>query len=105
MYEIKGNTNECNFTHKVGAGLEPQEGMGHDLTEAADHDVTQTINDESVWTMEKYVAFVNRNRELYDEVMVEEINTLDKSQKKGWVEKYCMQEESIKRKYECCDRI
>jgi hypothetical protein len=82
MYEIEGNMKECKFTNKVEAELEPQESIGHGLPETADHDVTQTINDESVWAMEKYVAFVNRNRELYDEVMEEEINLLDISVKK-----------------------
>ena len=36
----------------------------------------QTVNDESVWTMRKYVAFVNRRREIYDET-IKEINPLD----------------------------
>jgi hypothetical protein len=40
------------------------------------------MHDESVWTMEKYVAFVNRNRELYDKVVEEEINPLHISVKK-----------------------
>ena len=60
--------------NKAEAGLEPQENIGHGLPGTADHDITQTINDDSVWTMKKYVAFVNRNRELYDEAMEEEIN-------------------------------
>jgi len=47
MYETEGNTKECKFTNKVEAELEPQESMGHGLTETADHDVTQTINYES----------------------------------------------------------
>ena len=59
----------------------PQESIGHCLPETADHDVTQTINDESVWAMEKYVVFVTRNRELYDEVIEEKINSLDISVK------------------------
>jgi hypothetical protein len=33
--------------------------------------------------MRKYVVFVNRNRELYDEMMEEEINTLDINVKKN----------------------
>jgi len=32
--------------------------------------------------MRKYVAFLNRNRELYDEVMEEEINPLEMSVKR-----------------------
>jgi hypothetical protein len=81
MYEIEGTLKECNFTNKVEAGLEPQENIGHSLSGAADHDVMQTVNDESVWTMRKYVAFVNRRRELHDEV-IEEINPSDISVKK-----------------------
>jgi hypothetical protein len=42
----------------------------------------QTMHDESVWIIRKYVAFVNRNRELHDEVMEEEINPLDINVKK-----------------------
>jgi len=41
----------------------------------------QTVNDESVWTMRKYVAFVNRRRDLYDEVIEEEIDPLDMCEK------------------------
>ena len=77
MYETEGNTKECKFTNKVEAELEPHDSIGHGLPETADHDVMQTINDESVWAIEKYVAFVNGNWELYDEVMEEEINPLD----------------------------
>jgi hypothetical protein len=43
----------------------------------------QTTYDESVWAMSKYVAFVNRNRELYDEMMEEEINPLGISMKEN----------------------
>ena len=82
MYGIDGNMKECKFTNKVEAGLEPQENIGHGLTGTADHDVMQIINDESVWIMRKYVTFVNRNRELYNQVMEEEINPLDISVKK-----------------------
>ena len=67
---------ECKFTNKSEAGLEPQENIGHGLQGKADRDVTQTTGD-SVWSVRKYVAFVNRNRELHDEVMEEEINPLD----------------------------
>ena len=41
-----------------------------------------TTHDESVWTIGRHVTFINRNRELYDEVMEEEINALDISVKK-----------------------
>jgi len=61
--------------------LEPQESIGHGLPGTADRDVTQTIGDSDS-TMRKYVAFVNRNRELYHEVMEEEINPFDISMKK-----------------------
>ena len=57
MDKIEGNMKECKFTNKVVAQMEPQDSTGHGLPETADHDVTQTINDESVWTMRKYVAF------------------------------------------------
>jgi len=83
MHETEGNLKKCKFTNKAEAELEPQESIGHGLPGTADHNVTQTINDESVWTMRKYVAFVNRNRELYDEVMKEKINPLDINVKKG----------------------
>jgi hypothetical protein len=53
MYETEGNMKECKFTNKAEAWLEPQENVGHGLPGTADHDVTQTINDESVWTMRK----------------------------------------------------
>jgi len=43
----------------------------------------QTMHDESVWTIRKYVVFVNKNLELYDEVMEEEIN-LGYQCEKGW---------------------
>jgi len=82
MYEIEGNMKECKFTNKAEAGLEPQENIGHGLPGTADHDVMQTMHDESVWTTRKYVAFVNRNLELYDEVMEEEIKPLGISVKK-----------------------
>jgi len=82
MYEVEGNMKECTFTNKAEARLEPQENIGHGLPGTAD-DVTQTINNDSVWTMSKNVTFVNRNRELDDEVMEEEINPLDISVKKG----------------------
>jgi len=82
MYGIEGNMKECKFTNKVEAGLEPQENIGHGLTGTADHDVMQTMHDESVWNMRKYVAFVNRNRELNDEVMEEEIKPLDMNVKR-----------------------
>jgi hypothetical protein len=78
MYEIEVNINECKFTKKVGTELEPQENIGHSLPGTADHDITQTTHDESVWTMRKYVTFVNQNRELYDE-----ISPLDISMKKN----------------------
>jgi len=83
MYEMEGNMKEHTFTNKAEAGLEPQEKIGHGLPGTADHDVMQTINDDSDWNMRKYVAFVNRNRELLDEVMEEEINPLDISVKKN----------------------
>jgi hypothetical protein len=60
---------ECKLTKKVEAELEPQDSTSHGLPETADHDVTQTMHHETAWTMRKYVAFVNRNRELYDEIM------------------------------------
>jgi hypothetical protein len=82
MYEIEGNMKECKFTNKAEAGLEPQENIGHGLPGTAHHDVMQTMHDESVWTTRKYVAFVNRNLELYDEVMEEEIKPLGISVKK-----------------------
>jgi hypothetical protein len=77
MYEIEGNMKECKFTNKAEVVLEPRENIGHCLSGTADHDVIQTIHDESVWTMRKYVAFVNRSWELHDEMMGEEINPLD----------------------------
>jgi len=55
----------------------------------------QTVNDESVWTMRKYVAFVNRRRELYDEVIEEELDPLDISVKKDGKRNTPMQEQSI----------
>jgi hypothetical protein len=64
MYEIERNMKECKFTNKVEAELEPHERTGHGFQETANHDITQTIHDESVWTMRKYVAFVNSNQEL-----------------------------------------
>ena len=82
MYEMEGNMKETKFTNKAEAGLEPQGNIGYGLPGTADHDVSQTINEESVWTMRKYVAFFNRNWELYDEVMEEEINPWDISVKK-----------------------
>jgi hypothetical protein len=82
MYEVEGNLKEYKFTNKVGARLEPQEYIGHGLPGTADYDVMQTVNDESVWTKRKYVAFVNRRWELYDELIEEEINPLDISVKK-----------------------
>jgi hypothetical protein len=83
MYEIEGNMKEHKFTYKVEAELESQESIGHGLPETVDHNVTQAINDESSWTVRKYVAFVNRNRELYVDMMQEEINPLDISVKKN----------------------
>jgi hypothetical protein len=68
MYEMEGNMKECNFTNKAEAGMEPQKNIGHGLA-TADHDIMQTIHDESVCTMRKYVTFVNKRRELYDEVI------------------------------------
>jgi len=59
IYEIERNLKEYKFTNKVEAGMEPQENIGHGLPGTADHDVMQTVNDESVWTMRKYVAFIN----------------------------------------------
>ena len=97
MYEIERNLKECKFTSKVEARMEPQENIGHGLPGTADHDVMQTVNDESVWTIRKYVAFVNRRRELYDEVIEEEIDPLGYKCEKGWEKKYPMQEQSIKR--------
>jgi hypothetical protein len=82
IYETEGNLKECKFTNKVEAGMEPQQNIGHGLPGAADHDVMQTVNDESVSTMRKYVAFVSRRRELYDEVIEGEVNPLDLSVKK-----------------------
>jgi len=61
---MEENLNECSFTNKVETGLEPQDSTGHGFPETADHDVTQTINDESVRTRRKYVAFVDSKREL-----------------------------------------
>ena len=71
---------ECKFMNKSEAGLEPKENIGHGLPGTANRDVMQTIGD-SVWSVRKYVAFVNRNRELYD-VMEEEINPLEMNMKK-----------------------
>jgi hypothetical protein len=71
MYETEGNMKKCKFTNKAEAGLEPQGYTGHGLPGTAHHDVMQTTHDESVWTTSKYVAFVNRNWEVYDEVMEE----------------------------------
>jgi len=76
MYETEGNMKEYKFTNKAEAYLEPHDSIGHGLPETVDHDVTQTINDDSVWAMGKYVTFVNGNWELYDEVMEEEINPI-----------------------------
>jgi hypothetical protein len=82
MYEMEGNMKECKFTNKVEAEMKSPEGTGHCFPETADHDVTQNKNDESVWTMRRFVAFVNRNRELYDEMLEEEVNSLVISVKK-----------------------
>jgi peroxiredoxin family protein len=74
----------CKFTKKGEAKLEPRENIGHGLPQTADHDVMQTTHNESIWTMRKYVAFVNRNRELYDELMEEEeTSPLDISMKRN----------------------
>jgi len=82
MYEMEGNMKECKFTNKKETGLEPQVNIGHGLSGTADNDM-QTIHDKSVWTMRNYVvALVNKNWELHDEVMEEEINPLDISVKK-----------------------
>ena len=78
----KETMKECKFTNQVEAELGPPESTGDGLPETADHNVTQAINDESVWTSREFVAFVNWNRELYDEMMEEEINPLDISVKK-----------------------
>jgi hypothetical protein len=88
-YEMEGNMKECKFTDKAEAGLEPQDTIGHGLQGTVAHDVMQTMHDESVWTVRKYVTFINRNRELHDEVMEEEISPLDMCEK-GWEEKYPM---------------
>ena len=61
--------------YKQGRG-KPQENIVHGLPGTTGHDVMQTMHDESVWNMRKYVAFVKRNLELYDEVMEEETKTL-----------------------------
>ena len=82
MYETEGNMKEYKFANKAEAELEPHNSINHGLPETADHDVMQAINDESVWAVEKYIAFVNGNWELYDEVMEEEINPFDISVKK-----------------------
>jgi len=90
MYEI-GHMTDCKFTNKVETELEPPESIGHGFQEKAGHDVTQTINDESVWIMRKYVAFVNRNWEFCVEMMEEEINSLDISvEKDGKENTRCM---------------
>jgi hypothetical protein len=82
MYEREGDMKECKFTKKGEAKLEPRANIGHSLPQTADHDVMQTTHDESIWTMRKYVAFVNRSRDLYDELMEEEdTNPLDISMK------------------------
>ena len=83
MYEIEGNMKEFKFTNKVEAELDSPEIIGHGFQETAYHNITQTINGESVWTMRKYVTFINRNREFYDEMMEEEINCLDISVEKN----------------------
>ena len=81
MYEMEGNMKECKVTDTAEAGLE-LENTSHGLPRTADHDVMHTTHDESVWTIRRHVTFINRNRELYDEVMEEEINPLDISVKK-----------------------
>jgi hypothetical protein len=58
----------------------------------------QTTYDESVWTTRKYVTFVNRNQELFDEMMEEEINPMDYKYDKEWERKYPMHEQSTARK-------
>jgi hypothetical protein len=63
MYETEGNMKDCQFSNKLEEWLEPQDSASHGLTERVDHDVTQTINYKTVWTVEKYVAFVNMKRE------------------------------------------
>jgi hypothetical protein len=95
MYEIEGNMKQCKFTNKIEAEMESPESLGHGFQETADHNVTQTINGESVWTMRKYVECVNGNRELYDEMIEEEINSLDMCGKE-WEGKYPMREQNIK---------
>jgi hypothetical protein len=89
---------ECKFTNKVEAALEPQNGLRHSFPERPHHDVTQTINDLSVWTTRKYVAFVNRNRKLYDEMMERRNKPHGYKFEKGWEGKYRMHGQSIKRK-------
>jgi len=56
MCEIEGNMRECKFTYRVEAKLQPEESTGHGFPETADNNVTQTINEESVWTMRHYVG-------------------------------------------------
>ena len=67
-YETEGNMEECKFTNKVEAEPETQESIGHSVPEIADYNITQSLNEEPVWTISKYVAFVSKNRELYDKM-------------------------------------
>jgi hypothetical protein len=83
MYEIELNLKQCKFTNKVEAELQSPENIGHGFQETTDHKFTQTINGELVWTMSKNVECVNRNRELYDEMIEEEMNCLDISVEKN----------------------
>jgi hypothetical protein len=82
MYEMEGNMKECKFTDTAETGLEQRDNIGHGLQGTVDHDVMHTMHGESVRTVRKYVTFINRNRELHDEVMEEEISPLDISAKK-----------------------
>ena len=63
MYGTEGNVKECKFKNNVQAQLEPQESIGHGLSETADCDVMQTLNEETVWTIGKYIRYDNRNQE------------------------------------------
>jgi hypothetical protein len=99
MHQTEGNMKECQFTNKVEEWLEPQDSAGHGSTETFFHDITQIINDETVWTVGNYVAFVNRNRERCNDVTEGGKNPLRYTCEKVWEGKYRKHEQNIKRKY------
>jgi hypothetical protein len=80
-YEMEGYTKECKFTNNVEAELKPLEYLCHGLLEKGDDDVMQTAGQEPVSTVRRYMRVVDRNRELYDEMVERETKSLDTDKK------------------------